>query len=240
MSADHLPADSPRSRIIVPLDVSTEREALRIVDTLHGQVGMFKVGLQLYCATGPRIVRRIVSGGQRVFLDLKFHDIPNTVRRAVEEAANLGATLVDVHAAGGAEMIRAAREAVGAGAGRPRLLGITVLTSLDQEDLIEAGVERSLPDQVVALARAGKEAGLDGVVVSPWEIAAIKQACGRHFLVVTPGIRPAGWERDDQKRFMTPGEAAAAGADYLVIGRPILRAADPLQALAAIAEEVGS
>jgi orotidine-5'-phosphate decarboxylase len=201
---------------------------------------MFKVGLQLFTAEGPGIVRRIMDAGERVFLDLKLHDIPNTVQRAAREAARLGVAMFDVHAGGGAAMIRAAREALDDLPDRPLLLGVTVLTSLENGDLEALGVHATAMDHAVALARLGQQAGLDGVVASPHEIAAIKAACGERFLVVTPGIRPAGSAMGDQKRVTGPAEALAAGADCLVIGRPILEAPDPLQALERILREIGT
>ena len=227
-------------RIIVPLDVSTTDEALLIVQRLKGRVGLFKVGLQLFCHEGPDVVRRIVAEKERVFLDLKLHDIPNTVARAVAATLQLGVSMVDVHLAGGEKMLRAAVDALGppGAPGRPLLLGITVLTSLDQQDLATVGVRRDLLEQVVDLARLGLKAGLDGVVASPHEIDAIKAACGQSFVVVTPGIRPAGTASGDQKRYMTPAAAVHAGADYLVIGRPILEAPDPADAVDAIAAEM--
>lgn len=232
-----------RSRIIVPLDVSSGSEALAIVERLKGRVGMFKVGLQLFCAEGPDIVRRVVAEGQRVFLDLKLHDIPNTVARAAAEARRLGVAMMDVHLTGGEAMLRTTVEALASPPGmssgsRPLLLGITVLTSLDRGDLEAVGFSRDLPAQVVDLARLGQRAGLDGVVASPHEIAAIKAACGGRFLVVTPGIRPSGSGTQDQKRFMTPAQAFAAGADYLVIGRPILEAPDPAAAVEALLQDI--
>ncbi|HEY3174316.1 MAG TPA: orotidine-5'-phosphate decarboxylase [Candidatus Polarisedimenticolia bacterium] len=229
-------------RIIVPLDVSTPAEALAIVGRLKGRVGMFKVGLQLFTAAGPAVVSRIVAAGERVFLDLKLHDIPNTVAHAATEAARLGVAMFDLHLSGGARMLGAAREAVDAlnlaPERRPRLLGITVLTSLNQDDLAAVGVTTRLEEQVVALARLGKEAGLDGVVASSREVAAIRRACGEAFVIVTPGIRPEGYAPSDQKRVTSPREAVAAGADYLVIGRPILEAPDPVAAVDAIAREL--
>ncbi len=229
-----------QNRIIIPLDVSTAGEALLTVERLKGRAGMFKVGLQLFTAEGPGIVRRIMDAGERVFLDLKLHDIPNTVQRAAREAARLGVAMFDVHAGGGAAMIQAARQALGDPPDRPLLLGVTVLTSLERGDLEALGVRATPMDHAVALARLGQQAGLDGVVASPHEIAAIKAACGERFLVVTPGIRPAGSTMGDQKRVMGPAEALAAGADCLVIGRPILDAPDPLQALERILREIGA
>ena len=227
------------NRIILPLDVSSTAEALAIVRRLRGRVALFKVGLRLFCSEGPEVVRRVVAEGCEVFLDLKLHDIPNTVGAAVGQCGRLGATLIDVHLAGGESMLRAAvaaRDArpLSGAAARPRLLGITVLTSLDQGDLAAAGVQRDLKRQVVELALMGRRAGLDGVVASPHEIAPVKEACGPDFLVVTPGIRPVSSAAGDQKRSMTPAEAVRLGADYLVIGRPILEALDPAAAVESI------
>lgn len=233
-----------RDRIIIPLDVSSAEEAAGIVTRLKGRVGMFKVGLQLYTAAGPDAVRRITGLGERVFLDLKLHDIPNTVARAAAEAARLGVAMIDFHLGGGARMVTAAREAVDSvglrAEERPVLLGITVLTSFDQDDLRSVGVSDMVEAQVTRLARLGRAAGLDGVVASPHEVAAIRAACGQEFVIVTPGIRPAGAARGDQRRVMTPGEAIAAGSDYLVIGRPILESADPVAAVEAVVREITS
>ncbi len=233
----------PLRRLIIPLDVSGTDDAMDLVRRLAGRVGMFKVGLELFCSAGPGIVTRIVDSGARVFLDLKFHDIPNTVARAVSAVAGLGASLIDVHLAGGREMVRAAADALAASVPRgvepPLLLGITVLTSLDADALRATGVPASPDEQVLALAGLGKEAGVGGVVASARETAAVKAACGGDFVVVTPGVRPAGSTTGDQKRVMTPREAVEAGADYLVIGRPITQAPDPLRVVEEIAREIG-
>jgi orotidine-5'-phosphate decarboxylase len=233
-------AEEARRRIIVPLDVSSAENAHAVIRRLGGRVGMFKVGLQLFIASGPDVVRRIRDSGSEIFLDLKLHDIPNTVHHAVSEACRLGVSLIDVHISGGSEMIASARRALPEGHERPRLLGITVLTSLDQADLSELGVESDLSEHVVSLARVGQDAGLDGVVASPLEVSAIKKACGPEFIVVTPGIRPAGSQAGDQKRVMTPKAALAAGSDFLVIGRPILGSTDPAGAVESIIAEMAS
>jgi len=222
------------NRILAALDVESAARALAVADSLRGSVGGFKVGKQLFTADGPGIVRELATRGDRVFLDLKFHDIPNTVAGAVESAVATGAWMMNVHAAGGRKMMQAAATAAAsaaARAGRPRplVIGVTVLTSLDSHDLLETGVSRTVVDQVIHLARLAQDAGLDGVVASPQEIAAIRHACGPDFLIVTPGIRLANGPlaKDDQARTMSPAEAMAAGASYLVIGRPITAATDP-------------
>ena len=235
---------SARQRIIVPLDLTGSADALALVSRLRGRVGMFKVGLQLFTSAGPDVVRRIVETGERVFLDLKLHDIPNTVARAAAEAARLGVAMCDVHLGGGAAMVRAAREAIDASGvppdRRPILLGITVLTSLDEKDLASVGVTAPIAAHAVALARLGNDSGADGVVASPHEVRALREACGPAFTLVTPGVRPAGAASGDQKRVMTPREAVAAGADYIVIGRPITEAPDPAAAVEAIVKEIES
>lgn len=222
--------------ILVALDVPSARDALALADTLRGVVGGYKVGSQLFTAEGPDIVRALTMRGDRVFLDLKFHDIPNTVAGAVASACRLGAWMVNVHASGGAAMMRAAKDAAdqaaAAGQARPVVIAVTVLTSMDAATLGTIGISRSPLDQVVHLARMAQDAGLDGVVASPLETAAIREACGPDFQIVTPGIRggDAGEAKNDQSRTMTPGEAVRAGASYLVIGRPITAADAPREA----------
>jgi orotidine-5'-phosphate decarboxylase len=232
------------NRVLVALDVESAQTALTLADQLRGSVGGFKIGKQLFTAEGPSIVRMLADRGDRVFLDLKFHDIPNTVAGAVTAAVATGAWMVNVHASGGRAMMRAAADAARAaaptGRERPLVIGVTVLTSLAADDLHDAGVFRPLPDQVVHLARMAQESGLDGVVASPLEVAAIRAACGADFAIVTPGIRsakgrPAG---DDQARTLGPAEAIAAGASWLVIGRPITAAPDPRAAADAIQDEI--
>lgn len=229
--------------ILVALDVSSAREALAMADTLRGTVGGYKVGSQLFTAEGPDIVRALTMRGDKVFLDLKFHDIPNTVAGAITSAGKLGAWMMNVHACGGPAMMTAAKEAAdrvaAAGAPRPIVIAVTVLTSMDTATLNSVGVNRSPLDQVVHLARMAQESGLDGVVASPLETAAIRKACGSEFLIVTPGIRggTAGEAKNDQSRTMTPAEAVHAGASYLVVGRPITAAASPQDAARQIAED---
>lgn len=224
--------------VIVPLDVPDVDAARRLLDTLSPSVDQFKIGKQLFTAVGPRAVELVHSYDKRVFLDLKFHDIPNTVQQAAASADGLGVWMLNVHVAGGSAMLRAAREGAGS---RMLLIGVTVLTSLD-EGLwaeIHGGGALAIPEQVSRMAKIAEAAGLDGVVASPREIAGVRAACGDGFRIVTPGVRPAGSDHGDQRRAMTPGEAISAGADYLVIGRPITQADDPSDATRAILDEVG-
>jgi orotidine-5'-phosphate decarboxylase len=221
-----------RDRLIVALDVPTADEARALVDRLSGAVGMFKVGHQLFTDAGPPFVRELVSRGEKVFLDLKYHDIPNTVGSAVARAAGLGVSLLTVHALGGRAMLDAAMGALPAMG--TRVLAVTVLTSHAEDSLVELGIGGSVPQNVQRLARLAKEANVDGVVASPHEVALVREACGSGFLVVTPGIRPAGSDKGDQARAATPEAAVTAGADYIVVGRPILLAPDPRAAAEAI------
>jgi len=227
----------PRERLIVALDSSDAGHARALVGRLAGAVGMFKVGSQLFTAAGPELVRELVARGERVFLDLKYHDIPNTVARAVAEASRLGVSLVDVHALGGRKMLEAAAAAVPPEG--PRLLAITILTSHDEQSLDAVGIRPPLPESVRRLAALARQSGVDGVVCSPRETSLIREACGPGFLIVTPGIRPAGAEHNDQARAATPHEALRAGADYLVVGRPITEASDPKLAAEAIVQQMG-
>ncbi len=221
-------------RLVVAVDLSKRDEILRLVDDLHGVAGVFKIGLQAFIANGPSIVREVVSRGEKVFLDLKIHDIPNTARHAVAEAASLGAFIATVHAAGGEVMLRAcAHDSL-------LVLGVTVLTSLDDAELQRIGLAGTPVENAVRLARLVQSAGLRGVVASPHEITPIREACGRDFVILTPGIRPSGSDAGDQRRTMTPREAIAAGADYIVVGRPITGAADPRSAALRIVQEMGS
>ena len=227
-------------RIIVALDHPSAREALALIAQLGDADYGVKVGKELFTREGPALVRELVAAGRPVFLDLKFHDIPNTVAAACEAAAELGVWMVNVHASGGRAMLRAARESLTRFEHRPLLVAVTVLTSLDGAALGEVGVTDAPAQQVQRLARLAHDCGLDGVVCSPQEIATVKAACGPAFLTVTPGIRPADASLDDQQRVATPASAMRAGGDYLVIGRPITRAADPRQALSAIAREIAA
>lgn len=227
----------PRQRLILALDAPRLGPALALARRLAGRVGMFKVGSQLFTAEGPEAVRRLARYGG-IFLDLKFHDIPNTVAGAVAAAARLpGVRLVNVHALGGSEALRAARAALGRRRW-PKLLAVTVLTSHDAASLARVGIRSSPRARALALARLAKRAGCDGVVASPQEVRAIRRACGRNFLIVVPGIRPAGARRGDQSRVATPAAAIRAGADYLVVGRPITEARSPERAAEAILAEI--
>jgi orotidine-5'-phosphate decarboxylase len=281
-----------RDKLIVALDLPSGNAATRMAERLKGHVGMFKVGSELFTAEGPVVVRYLVTTGHRVFLDLKFHDIPNTVRAAAREAAELGVSMVNVHASGGRKMMEAAlegaRSLAGEGRGRqnrpaaqsllaagrgpalpdppmgnagrpqgpplqtgPKVLAVTVLTSLESQDLEELGISGTPVEAVIRLARLAQSAGLDGVVASAREISALRQACGPDFLIVTPGIRPASARQsvsrgmpggaaaaDDQARVATPASAIAAGADYLVVGRPITGAPDAVAAADAMVAEM--
>lgn len=238
---------NPVNRLLVALDVDGAERALAIAGQVRGIAGGLKVGSRLFTMAGPDLVRRLVDSGAHVFLDLKFHDIPNTVAQAVDAAVRTGAWMINVHASGGAAMMqaaaRAAAEAAGAtGAQPPLVIGVTVLTSMDEEMLKQTGVTRPLADHVLALARMAQAAGLHGVVASPQETTAIRQACGPGFAIVTPGIRgaSAGQDKNDQSRTMGPAEAVRAGATYIVVGRPIIDAPDPGAAARAIAGELSS
>jgi orotidine-5'-phosphate decarboxylase len=221
-------ANQLQERIIVALDVPSGAGALDLVRRLSPHPGLFKIGLQLYTAAGPGIVRAVRDLGGRVFLDLKLHDIPNTVGRSVESANSLGVEMLTVHLSGGRAMVEAAVRAAGP---RLLLLGVTLLTSFDEATLHEVGVDCSMEDQVLKLAKLGVECGIGGLVASPRELLPLRAAFGRETTVVTPGIRPEGAQPDDQKRALTPSQAIQAGADFLVIGRPITAAEDPRAAL---------
>jgi orotidine-5'-phosphate decarboxylase len=234
-------------KLLVALDVETGERAMALAADLRGVTGGVKVGSRLFTLEGPALVRRLVDAGHRVFLDLKFHDIPNTVAQAVDAAVQTGAWMINVHASGGVPMMQAAARAGREGAARrhgspPLLIAVTVLTSIDQQTLSGMGVDRAVLDHVVALARSTQDAGLDGVVASPHETAAIRHACGDDFTIVTPGIRgaSAGVAGDDQARTMTAADAIKAGASYIVVGRPIIAARDPRAAALAIASEMAA
>ena len=235
--------EQAREKIIFALDVETFAEAKHWVSVLAGHVGMFKVGKQLFTAHGPDIVRMVENFGGDVFLDLKYHDIPNTVAMASLEAARLGARLFNLHALGGYEMMARTVEALNRefpSGERGRILAVTILTSSTEATLRDVGIDHPVQEMVVRLARLAQKAGIDGVVASPLEVPLIREACGKDFLVVTPGVRPVFAAANDQKRVMTPAEAVQAGADYLVIGRPISAAPDPLQAAEMIVNEIMS
>lgn len=234
---------SPKDRVIVPLDVPDRDSALRLVEQVSGLVGMFKIGSQLFTAEGPQLVREIITSGERVFLDLKFHDIPNTVAGAVESAARLGVSILNVHTLGGSEMMRAAAHAVGDRGllwiTRPAVLGVTVLTSMDKADLADVGIPLDLTAEVVRLATLARDSGLDGIVASPQEIRLIRETItAERFIILTPGIRPAWSAKGDQKRIATPVDAIRDGADFIVVGRAITDSPDPRAAAERILEEI--
>ncbi len=227
-------------KLIVALDVRSLDEAKEMIRKLSPDVRIFKVGMGLFTLCGPDAVALVHDNGARVFLDLKFHDIPNTVAHAVRSAAKLGVFMVNIHALGGSEMMMKAVEAARESEKRPKLLGVTVLTSMDQSAIGEVGIERKIEEEVVSLARLGKESGLEGVVASPNETGLIIKNLGNDLIIVTPGIRPTGAEKNDQKRVMTPKDAIMAGADYIVVGRPITETKDPLGAAKKIIKEMES
>lgn len=226
-------------RLIVALDVKSLGEAEALVESLIADVQIFKVGLGLFTLYGPEAVKAVHRKGGKVFLDLKFHDIPNTVARSVRSASDLGVFMMNVHALGGLEMMKQAAEAVKAVKDRPKILGVTILTSMNQSTINRLGITKKLEEEVLDLARLAKEAALDGVIASPQEIGLIRKDLGGDFIIVTPGIRPS-WTaaKDDQKRIMGPKEAVMAGADYIVVGRPVIEAEDPLKAAQRIIEEI--
>jgi orotidine-5'-phosphate decarboxylase len=240
---NHAPVPEPKDRIIFALDVEHFTEAQHWVTLLKDRVGLFKVGKQLFTHSGPKVIDMLRQKNQNVFLDLKFHDIPNTVAKAGEEATKLNVSMFNLHALGGFEMMRKTVEASHAkakelGMVKPSILAVTLLTSMDEETLKEVGIHGSVSEVVGKLASLAQKAGIDGVVASPKEIAIIRQQCGQGFLIVTPGIRDPSEKKDDQKRTLSPREAIAAGANYLVIGRPIKEAKDPLKAVAKIVDNI--
>ncbi len=229
---------SPRDRLIVALDVSSAIEAQRIVKAVGGSATTFKVGKQLFTAEGPSIVRDLVASGRKVFLDLKFHDIPNTVAGAVSEAAKLSVSMLTVHASGGRNMLKAAVEASSQSVSKPLILAVTVLTSLNDADLQEQGITSGVQAHVLRLAGSALQAGCGGIVASAQEASHLRQTLGTGFAIVTPGVRPAGTAAGDQARVVTPRDAISAGATYLVVGRPITHASDPASAAASILSEI--
>ncbi len=233
----------PKDKIIFALDVDHFADAQRWVNLLKDHIGLFKVGKQLFTHAGPKVVDMIRQKGQKVFLDLKYHDIPNTVARAGEEATKLNVSMFNLHALGGIEMMKKTVESSQAmakslGVPKPIILAVTILTSMDENALREVGIQNSVLEEVGRLASLAAKAGIDGVVASPQEIGIIRERCGEKFLIVTPGIRAPSDKKDDQKRTLTPKEAISAGANYLVIGRPIKEAKDPLEAVQKIVEDI--
>lgn len=229
-----------RERLIVALDVSSAAAAQKIVAAVGDSAFLYKVGKQLFTAEGPAVVRDLVASGRRVFLDLKFHDIPNTVAAAVAAAAQLNISMLTVHASGGSRMLKAATEAAAASASKPMVLGVTVLTSFRDADVQEVGFSGRVVDNVLRLAALARSCGCGGIVTSAREAAEVRRELGAGFAIVTPGVRPAGSEVGDQARVVTPAEAIANGASHIVVGRPITSAANPQAAARAIVEEMAS
>jgi orotidine-5'-phosphate decarboxylase len=230
----------PRGKLIIALDVSTAAAAQRIVTAVGDSALTYKVGMQLYTAEGPRVVRDLVASGRRVFLDLKYHDIPNTVASAVHEAAKLGVSMLTVHAAGGAKMLHAAADAARASNPDLIVLAVTVLTSLDENEMKQVGFRGTVRDEVLRLAALALDNGCRGIVASARETAAVRSELGHNFAIVTPGVRPAGSSHGDQARVATPAEAIAAGASHIVVGRPITEAADPAAEARTILGQISS
>ena len=229
---------SARERLIVALDVASAAEARRIVASLGDSIQFYKVGMQLYTAAGPGGVRDLVLSGKKIFLDLKYHDIPNTVAAATREAAQLGVSMLTLHASGGTKMLRAAVDAAKQSDSELAVLAVTVLTSMDENDLHETGIQDSIAEQAVRLGKIALSAGCAGVVSSAREVKALRASLGSGFLAVTPGVRPAGTAHGDQARVVTPAEAIAAGATNIVVGRPITAAADPVLEAQKILKEI--
>lgn len=233
-----------KDKLIIALDVDTEKDALAFVHLLKTEVGIFKVGSELFTSCGPSIVEKVKKEGRGVFLDLKFHDIPNTVKKSAIAATRLGVSIFNVHSLGGYDMMKLVSEAVRDEAARlkiekPKVIAVTILTSMDTESLKRIGVRGSAEDAVLRLARLAKEAGLEGVVASAAEIRRIRETIGKDFIIVTPGVRPTWASKNDQKRVTTPSDAVKDGADYIVVGRPIIEAEDPCAAARKILEEIG-
>jgi len=226
-------------KIIIALDYPTAAPALELAERLQPALCRLKVGKELFTACGPALLEQLMRRGFEIFLDLKFHDIPNTTAQACKAAASLGVWMVNVHALGGRKMLEAAREAIAHSAQQPKLIAVTMLTSMAQQDLADIGIDATPAEMVLRLAKLAQDSGLDGVVCSAQEAALLRKQCGNGFCLVTPGIRPAQASLDDQSRVMTPLAALQAGSSYLVIGRPITKAADPLQALLDINQEIG-
>jgi len=229
-----------RDRLIVALDVSSATQARQIVQSIGESASTYKIGKQLVTAEGPQIVRDLVSSGRKVFLDLKFHDIPNTVAAAVRQAAELRVSMLTVHASGGSKMLKAAAEAAAQSSAKPMVLAVTVLTSLSDNDLVELGHAGPVVAQVLRLGSLARAAGCGGLVASALEARELRRQLGEDFAIVTPGVRPAGSATGDQARVVTPADAIASGATYLVVGRPILNAPDPSSAAESIVEEIGA
>lgn len=233
----------PNERLIIALDVDAKEKAMAIVKALKSDVKIFKVGSELFTSCGPEIVREVKKNGCEVFLDLKFHDIPNTAARAAAAVSRLGVFMLNVHALGGIDMMKKAAEAARDEARRakqnqPKIIAVTILTSMDENSLEEIGINDNMETQVLRLARISKDAGLDGVVASPSEVKIIRRDFGRDFLIVTPGVRSSDAAANDQKRVATPKETVDNGADFIVVGRPIIEAPDPLLAVKKILEEI--
>ena len=228
----------PQDRLIVALDVPGASQARQMVQTIGAAATTYKIGKQLFTAEGPQVVRDLLSSGRKVFLDLKFHDIPNTVGAAVKAAAELGVSMLTVHASGGSKMLKAAAEAASQTAARPLVLAVTVLTSLSDSDLQELGISGNVLSQVLRLGALARSAGCGGLVASAQEARQLRRELGEGFAIVTPGIRPAGSAAADQARVVTPRDAIAAGATHLVVGRPILDAADPAKVAEGIVKEI--
>lgn len=233
----------PKERLIVALDVATKEKALILVEKLKAEVGIFKIGSELFTSCGPDIVSAVKAKGCGIFLDLKFHDIPNTVARSAAAATRLGVSILNVHALGGYDMMKKAAEAVALEAKtlkitKPKIIAVTILTSTDENSLKKIGINDNMEKQVLKLAGLAKDASLDGVVASPSEVRLIRKEMGEGFIIVTPGVRPKWASADDQKRIATPDEAVLNGATYIVVGRPIVEAPDPLAAAKRILEEM--